>query len=146
MLHCAGLVGGIVAVSTIGPVMVSAPPYLWGENVGLINVGGLLGSLLGGLYTYLVVDWRLKRSAKNRHGLAEPESRLPTMFPVLVLATSGFLVFGFCADNPSKHAWVGLEAGYAMISFGLMQVPSVGYSYVSLPLPGRIYSNLTCVF
>ncbi|KAH6888108.1 major facilitator superfamily transporter [Thelonectria olida] len=131
MLHYAGLVGGIVAVSTIGPSIVGAPPYLWGENVGLINVGGLVGSILGALYTYAVVDSRLKRSARReRDGSAEPESRLPTMFPALAIATSGFFVFGFCAQYPSKNAWVGLQAGYAMIAFGLMQVPSVGFSYL----------------
>jgi MFS family permease len=132
MLHYAGLVGGIVAVSTIGPSIVGAPPYLWGENVGLINVGGLIGSILGALYTYAVADSMLKRSARReRDGSAEPENRLPTMFPALAIATSGFFVFGFCAQYPSKNAWVGLQTGYAMIAFGLMQVPSVGFSYVS---------------
>ncbi|KAH6986795.1 major facilitator superfamily domain-containing protein, partial [Ilyonectria destructans] len=129
-LHCGGLVGGIVAVSTIGPQLVAAPPYLWGANVGLINVGGVIGALLGALYTYMVVDYRLKQSAKREHGSAEPESRLPTMFPTLAIATSGFLVFGFCADHPSKNAWVGLQVGYAMIAMGLMQITSVGFNYL----------------
>ncbi|KAH7122988.1 major facilitator superfamily transporter [Dactylonectria macrodidyma] len=129
-LHYGGLVGGIVTVSTIGPQLVAAPPYLWGANVGLINVGGVIGSLLGALYTYLVADSRLKRSAKREHGAAEPESRLPTMFPTLAIATCGFFVFGFCAENPSKNAWVGLQVGFAMISMGLMQVPSVGFNYL----------------
>lgn len=46
-LWYAGLVGLIVTVSTIGTQLVAVPPYLWGKNVGLINVGGLLGSALG---------------------------------------------------------------------------------------------------
>ncbi|KAF7547595.1 hypothetical protein G7Z17_g7637 [Cylindrodendrum hubeiense] len=129
-LHYAGLVGGIISVSTIGPQLVGAPPYLWGKNVGLINVGGLIGSLIGALYAYAASDSRLKSTAKREHGAAEPESRLPTMFPTLAIATCGFLVFGFCADHPSKNAWVGLQVGYAMIAMGLMQVPSVGFNYL----------------
>lgn len=43
----AGLVGLIVTVSTVGPQIVAAPPYLWGKDVGLVNVGGLIGAVLG---------------------------------------------------------------------------------------------------
>lgn len=34
-------------MSTVGPQIVGAPPYLWGNGVGLINIGGILGALLG---------------------------------------------------------------------------------------------------
>lgn len=43
----AGLVGLIVVISTVGPQLMSAPPYLWGKDAGLINVGGAIGSLIG---------------------------------------------------------------------------------------------------
>lgn len=54
--------------------------------------------------------------------LGEPETRLKTALPGLFLATAGLLVFGFCAANPSPKGWVGLQVGYGMVSFGLMQV------------------------
>ncbi|KAJ3959021.1 hypothetical protein N0V92_004397 [Colletotrichum tropicale] len=130
MFHYAGLVGGIVTISTIGPQIMAQPPYLWGANVGLINVGGILGTLFGALYTYLLSDSRLKKTVKTQGGLAEPESRLPTMFPALVIATGGFFTFGFVAQYPSKNGWVGLCFGYAMVAFGLMQVPSIGFNYL----------------
>lgn len=136
MLHYGGLVGGIVTISTIGPQIVAQPPYLWGNNTGLINIGALIGTILGAIYTWLLSDSRLKSHAKHEsHGFAEPESRLPTMFPALLIATGGFLTFGFCAQNPSTNGWVGLEVGYGMISFGLMQVPSIGFNYVSTSSP-----------
>lgn len=53
-LWYAGLVGLIVTLSTIGTQLVAAPPYFWGKNVGLINVGGLVGSFLGCVRTYLI--------------------------------------------------------------------------------------------
>ncbi|KXH69640.1 major facilitator superfamily transporter [Colletotrichum salicis] len=131
MFHYAGLVGGIVTISTVGPQLMAAPPYLWGANVGLINIGGVIGTGLGALYTYLLADAQLKKKVKSSgSGLAEAESRLPTMFPSLVIATGGFFVFGFTGQYPSKNGWVGLSAGFAMVSFGLMQLPSVGFNYL----------------
>ncbi|KAM5345101.1 hypothetical protein ACJ41O_010963 [Fusarium nematophilum] len=131
MLHYAGLVGGIVTISTIGAQLVAMPPYLWGANAGLINVGALIGTVLGYVYTHLLADGRLvKQATKKRHGVAEAEDRLPTLFFPLAVATCGFFVFGFCAQNPGPNRWVGLEVSYGMLAFGLMQVPSVGFNYL----------------
>ena len=133
MLHYAGLVGGVVTISLIGPQLVSMPPYLWGANAGLINLGGLIGALIGYGYTFVLADWQLKRQAKKQHhGVAEAEDRLPTLFFPLFVATSGFFVFGFSAQYPGPDRWVGLEFGAGMVSFGLTQVPSVGFNYVRL--------------
>ncbi|CAG9996026.1 unnamed protein product [Clonostachys byssicola] len=132
MLHYAGLVGGVVTISTIGAQLVAEPPYLWGANAGLINIGGLIGTALGYIYTHFTSDRivRLQVRKNNQHGVTEAEHRLPTMFFPLAITTSGFFVFGFCAQNPGPYRWVGLEAGFAMLSFGLMQVPSVGFNYL----------------
>ncbi|POS68680.1 major facilitator superfamily transporter [Diaporthe helianthi] len=131
MLHYAGLVGGIVTISTIGAQLVSQPPYLWGANSGLINVGPIIGALIGAAFTYISSDARFLGQAKHEgHGFAEPETRLPTSFPGLIIATSGLFVFGFCAQYPGPKVWVGLEVGYAMLSFGLMQVPSIDFNYL----------------
>lgn len=131
MLLYAGLVGLIVTVSTLAPQILASPPYLWGANAGLINVGGLIGTVIGAAYTYLTADWLVKRSAKREvHGFSEPEKRLPLMFPALIISTAGPLAFGFCAQNASRLGWIGLEFGMGMISFGLMQVPSIGFNYI----------------
>lgn len=133
MLLYAGLVGGVVTISLIGPQLVAMPPYLWGANAGLINLGGLIGALIGYGYTFVLADWQLKRQAKKQHhGVAEAEDRLPTLFFPLFIATSGFFVFGFSAQYPGPDRWVGLECGAGMVSFGLTQVPSVGFNYVRL--------------
>ncbi|KAK4554739.1 hypothetical protein LTR86_008241 [Recurvomyces mirabilis] len=131
MLHYGGLLGGIVTISTVGPVFLAMPPYLWGKNVGLLNVGALVGGFLGFLFTYFLADRLTTRSArKESHGLAEPESRLPAMFPALLLATTGIWTFGFSAAHPSPHAWAGMVVGYGMVGFGIMQIPSIGFNYL----------------
>jgi MFS family permease len=132
ILQYAGLVAGIVTVSIVGSNLVASPPYLWGSQAGLINMGGIIGTFLGAAYTYLLSDRSLTSSARHdrAHGFAEPEQRLWTQFPALVIATFGLWIFGAVASNPSSTGWVGLEAGYGLLAFGLMQAPSVGFNYV----------------
>jgi hypothetical protein len=128
----AGLVGGVVTISTVGPTLVAVPPYLWRRNVGLINVGSIIGAVLAIIYTYVSSDWILKRAARrNKNGFGEPESRLWTALPGLFLATCGLIIFGFCGDHPGGKMWVGLQVGSGMLSFGLVQAPSIGFNYVS---------------
>lgn len=147
-LWYAGLVGATVAMSGYAPQVVSMPPYLWGKNAGLINVGGLIGTGLGCLYAYLIADWTTKRLAKkDLHGFSEPESRLITALPSLLIATIGILIFGFAAQNPSPKGWVGLQFGIGMNSFGLMQAPSVGFNYLIesySSISGDCFVAVTC--
>lgn len=131
MLLYGGLVAAIVAMSTIGPILLAQPPYLWGANVGLVNLGGLVGVFVGGAITFFTADWLVTLRAKREsHGLSEPESRLPALFPGVILAVTGLWTFGFCAANPSKNAWAGLAVGTGMVAAALTQVPSIGFNYV----------------
>ena len=131
MLHYGGLLGGIVTISTVGPQILSAPPYLWGAKVGLLSLGGFVGTVIGLLVTFLLADRLITGQAKKEsHGLAEPESRLPAMFPALFLATTGLWTFGFSAAHPSPHAWAGMAVGYGMIGFG---ITPVSYTHLTLP-------------
>jgi hypothetical protein len=139
MFWYAGLVAGVVSISSVSPVIMAMPPYLWGANVGLINVGGVVGIFLGFFVTATFSDriifWQ---SARSTNGYLEAESRLPIAIPGLFLAVTGLWTFGFCGDNPSPHMWIGMEFGLGMLCFGLMIVPSIGFNYVCL-----IFSTFT---
>ncbi|KAL2257811.1 hypothetical protein VTK26DRAFT_9136 [Humicola hyalothermophila] len=131
MLQYGGLVGAVTVISTVGPELLSQPPYQWGENAGLLFVGALVGILLGALCTGLMADRRLMRQAKDQsQGYAEPESRVPVMAPSLAVGTCGLLVFGLCAHYPGRHQWVGLQFAYGMVAFALAQVPSIWFNYL----------------
>lgn len=131
MLWYAGLVGGVVTISSVGPTIVASPPYLWGNNAGLIMVGGIFGSILGFLATSLTSD-RVVTTKKALSGaqFVEPEARLPIAIPGLLLATTGLWTFGFCAQQSGPHMWIGMEFGLGMLCFGLVQAPSIGFNYV----------------
>ncbi|KAF1816418.1 MFS general substrate transporter [Eremomyces bilateralis CBS 781.70] len=132
MFWYAGLVGGIVTVTTISPQVMASPPYLWHDHIGLANVGGIVGTFVGAAYTYFVADRVLTGQVKHEaHGFAESESRLKTTLPGLFVATTGLWVFGFCADHPGGAKWVGMQFGLGMLAFGLIQTPSVGFNYAS---------------
>lgn len=132
MFWYAGLVGGVVTVTTVAPTIISEPPYLWGNNAGLIMTGGIIGAVLGLIATNLTAD-RVIATKKTLRGevFAEAEARLPVAIPGLILATTGLWTFGFCAQNPGPHMWVGMQFGIGMLCFGLMQAPSIGFNYVS---------------
>ena len=132
MTQYGGLVGCVALISTVGPQILTLPPYEWGENSGLVFVGALVGIIFGGFYSSYLADERLKVLAKRQdHGFAEPESRIPIMLPSLAIATGGLLVFGFCAQYPGPTQWIGLEFAHAMVAFALTQVPSCWFNYVS---------------
>lgn len=132
MLLYGGLVAAIVTTATVGPIFLSQPPYLWGADVGLINFGGVIGVIVGGAITFFTADWVVTMTAKrDSHGFSEPETRLVALFPGVFLAVTGLWMFGFCAANPSPHAWAGLAVGGGMISAATTTVPSIGFNYVS---------------
>ncbi|KAL4861446.1 hypothetical protein BDV12DRAFT_208029 [Aspergillus spectabilis] len=131
MLWYGALIAGLVTMSTVGPTLVASPPYLWGQHVGLINVGGAVGVILGLLLTVPFADWILNIQARrSQNGYVEAESRLPIAVPGLFLATAGMWTFGFCAAHPSSTGWVGMQFGIGMVSFGVLQVPSIGFNYI----------------
>ncbi|KAJ5666992.1 hypothetical protein N7507_002856 [Penicillium longicatenatum] len=150
MFWYAGLVGGVVTVTTVAPTIISEPPYLWGNNTGLIMTGGIIGALLGLIATSLTADWIIT-SKKTLRGevFTEAEARLPVAIPGLLPATTGLWTFGFCAQNSgSPNMWVGMQFGIGMLCFGLIQAPSIGFNYLIDaygPLSADCFVAVTCM-
>jgi MFS family permease len=96
MFWYAGLVGGVVTITTVGPTLIASPPYLWGNNAGLIMTVGVIGALLGFIATNLSADRVIiARSRLPGKSVIEPETRLLIAIPGLILATTGLWTFGF---------------------------------------------------
>lgn len=80
----------------------AAPPYHFSPtSIGFMNFAILIGQLIGLLTAGPLSDWISMRATKRNNGIREPEMRLPTMIPyVLVMILGNFIVaFGY------EHHW-----------------------------------------
>lgn len=84
-------------------------------NSGLIAVASFIGYLLALPFTFTSDRLAAYRTKRN-NGIREAEMRLPVLFPVLLLAPAGLIVYGFTAQR-NLH-WTGYFAGVAMDQFG----------------------------
>ena len=76
----------------------AAPPYNFSsENVGFTNFALLIGTFIGLATNGKLSDWIASRSTKKNRGIREPEMRLPTLIPyVLIMLLGNFVVaFGY---------------------------------------------------
>jgi hypothetical protein len=80
----------------------AAPPYHFSSaTIGLFNFAILIGAMIGLLTAGPLSDWVSMRATRRNKGIREPEMRLPSMIPyVLVMMLGNFIVaFGY------QHVW-----------------------------------------
>ncbi|KAK8176246.1 major facilitator superfamily domain-containing protein [Phyllosticta citribraziliensis] len=119
-----------VAINILSSYVLSAPPYSFSPAlIGLVNVPGLLGNLVGAFVGGWCVDrysaWRTKRAG----GVFRPETRLPLLVVPALLVPVGCLLWGYGVER-SWH-WVALFWGYGLISVGLTAATAPTMVYVS---------------
>ncbi|TVY72872.1 putative MFS-type transporter [Fusarium oxysporum f. sp. cubense] len=72
--------------------------YGWNpKDIGLINLGGIIGGLLGAAYCTLLGEPYIIWMAKRNHGIHKPEHRLIILIPVAILGFSMLILYGFMA-------------------------------------------------
>ena len=79
-----------------------APPYNFSsEKIGFFNFAILVGALIGLVTAGPLSDWISMRLTRKNKGIREPEMRLPTMIPyVIIMIIGNFIVaFGY------QQAW-----------------------------------------
>ena len=80
----------------------AAPPYKFSsESIGFMNFAILIGAILGLATAGPLSDWVSMRATRKNNGIREPEMRLPTMIPyVIIMIVGNFVVaFGY------QHQW-----------------------------------------
>lgn len=80
----------------------AAPPYNFSsESIGFMNFAILIGAMIGLVTAGPLSDWVSMRATKKNNGIREPEMRLPTMIPyVIIMIIGNFVVaFGY------QHQW-----------------------------------------
>ncbi|KAF5671098.1 HOL1 [Fusarium circinatum] len=72
--------------------------YGWDpKDIGLINLGGIIGGLLGAAYCTLLGEPFIIWMARRNHGIHKPEHRLIVLMPVAILGFSMLILYGFMA-------------------------------------------------
>ena len=80
----------------------AAPPYNFSsQSIGFMNFAILIGAIIGLVTAGPLSDWVSMRATKKNKGIREPEMRLPTMIPyVIIMIIGNFVVaFGY------QHQW-----------------------------------------
>lgn len=74
----------------------AAPPYSFSsQNIGFTNFPIFVGALIGLFTNGPLSDWLAARSTKKNRGIREPEMRLPTLIPYVVIMLLGNFIIAF---------------------------------------------------
>ena len=96
----------------------AAPPYNFSAaSVGFANFALIGGALLALAIAGPLSDWIAKRSTNKNGGTREPEMRLPTLIPFIVIAAAGLTV------SPCSTFWLDIHANDSV------QIVGVGYQF-----------------
>ena len=79
-----------------------APPYNFSsQTIGFFNFACLIGAMIGLLTAGPLSDWVSMRATRRNNGIREPEMRLPTMIPYVLIMILGNIIVAF----GYQHAW-----------------------------------------
>ena len=77
-----------------------AAPYNYSsETIGFFNFASLIGALIGLFTAGPLSDWVSMRATRKNGGIREPEMRLPSMIPYVILMIIGNFVVAFGFEN-----------------------------------------------
>ncbi|KAF4950140.1 hypothetical protein FGADI_8409 [Fusarium gaditjirri] len=108
--------------------------YHWeAKDIGLINVGGVIGAVFGMLYcTFLANPFVLWMARRNRD-IHEPEHHLITMAPPAVIGVGMLLLYGFTAGGGAT--WWGPYLGWTIFQYSFTAVVIISTTFASEAAP-----------
>ncbi|RFN42547.1 hypothetical protein FIE12Z_12785 [Fusarium flagelliforme] len=127
------LISSVVLAGTIDMSLIYAnalSAYGWAkQDLGLINVGAIIGSMLGSAYAVLVGDNMILWLARRNNGVHKPEHHLIVLAPPAILGFAMLLLFGFTVEGYS-NAW-GLVLAYSLYQLTFVAVLIVSTTFAS---------------
>ncbi|KAH8900671.1 MFS general substrate transporter [Thozetella sp. PMI_491] len=100
--------------------------YGWqAQDIGLINLGGVVGGILGTAYCTFLGDPFVIWMARRNSGLHRPEHRLLVLIPLAFLGVAMLLLYGFASAGNFPNSWA------TVMSWTLFQVTFTGVLIVS---------------
>lgn len=106
-----------VGITSDIPIIFQPAPYNFDSlDIGLSAFSGLIGGLLGELYAGPALDFIAKRALK-RNEEWKPEMRLKAIWPALITAPGGLIMFGLSIQFGTS--WVTPLVGQGIYIFGI---------------------------
>jgi hypothetical protein len=131
----------LLAVNILQSQALSAAPYNFTpaqvgyENFALVG-GGVIGLLIAGPGS----DWLSARATAKNGGIREPEMRLPSLIPFIIVAVVGLVALGVGVQQ--KWPWPAvIVVGYALVGLQVVTIPTLTITYAIdcyKPLTGEI--------
>lgn len=104
--------------------------YKWKpKDVGLINVGGIIGAILGMAYCTFIGDKFVLFLARRNKGIHKPEHQLITMIPPAIVGFGMLLLYGYTAGGGST--WWGPYLGWTILQISFTAVLIISTTFAS---------------
>ncbi|KAI8370656.1 major facilitator superfamily domain-containing protein [Radiomyces spectabilis] len=129
--------GTMFTIETIIPELFVKAYNFRAWQTGLSFLGAGIGNLLGSLVAGRLSDYLLKRSRRQRGGIARAEDRLTSnAWPGgFILVPFGVLLFGW-GVNAELIVWASI-VGFGIVCFGMSQVYAAGSAYLVDAIPEK---------
>lgn len=137
---------GFLVVNLSQAQVFAAPPYNFtSETIGLFNLAVLVGGFIGLITSGPFSDWMAARLTARNNGVREPEMRLVTMIPYIVIMIIGSVVTAVGYDR--HWPWqVIVIVGYTCLGIQVAALPSIASTYAIdsyKPVTGSLFVNIT---
>lgn len=104
--------------------------YGWAyKSLGLINIGAIVGSVLGSAYAVFGGDWINMWLARRNRGVHKPEHHIVVLGPIAVLGFAMLLVFGFTLKG-APSSW-GMVLSYTFYNMAWVAVLVISTTFAS---------------
>lgn len=121
---------GLLAVNYVQSAALMAPPYNFDNSqVGLSNLALVCGGSLGVLTAGPISDWVVMYLTRRNGDIREPEMRLVSMIPFIVLSVIAFVVVGLGFDRHWPWEAV-ITIGFGGIGLMMVSVSTIGITVI----------------
>jgi hypothetical protein len=104
------------------------------KDIGLINIGSIVGALLAAAYSTVIGDRFVLWVAKRNHGIHKPEHRLIVLVLPALLGIAMLLLYGFKASDANASSWA-IVLAYTFYSTAWVTVLIVTTTFASEAAP-----------
>ena len=124
----------------------SPPPWRFSsQSVGFTNFALLAGGLMGLLTSGPLSDWVANYLTKRNNGVREPEMRLVTMVPYVLIMVIGSVVTAVGYDYHWRWEVI-IVIGYTCLGIQVTSLPSIASTYAIdsyRPVTGAMFVTIT---